>query len=182
MSLVTRLGLRKAAPVILNEGRNRLQNLKKAIGEAEASADGIYYCYPIPDGTWQLLPYRFDEFDECDHPAMWEEMVAPLLAHKFATKSKGSIQALEKALKEYPYGLPRGRVTKEGLKCKIFHGDNHAKLVSRSLVERAFSCQGKAVWEKDDHERAVTEEKQAVRRILRLKSDWPSVSQSDLFG
>jgi len=75
------------------------------------------------------------------------------------------------------YAFPRGRVTKVGTKYVIYHGNDLQPWmkVTKRQIEKVFGVTGRCRWEFDDHERCQTPDKEEMRRLLRLKEDWPSV-------
>ena len=153
--------------------------------ESEAPSEGFWYFVRYPD-RWKTVAVRYDNQSvehNMTHPEYWENQLVPELAKAWGLDSWGA-----KELKDYPYGFPRGRVTKAG-RWIIQWGNNMPEGVSFSKegVEALFSLSldHKVKWEvddhevssvvdKDDHEVSSVVDKDAVRKLLGIKEDWPA--------
>lgn len=144
--------------------------------EAQSPSEGLYYLVLTPTG-WEPYSYRFDEFPELDHPELWEDYVAPVLAHRWAAKLKRPASVLEKNLAYHPFAFPRGRVG--GKPWKVFHGKDTPKGISRALIQRLFTLPPSTKWELDDHEQCQKVDRDDVRALLNIRETWPAVSWDD---
>lgn len=141
-------------------------------------SEGIYYAVRFSEG-WSIFICRFDEFGgETDHTALWEDYVCQPLALNWE-QSFGDDGVLEEALHLHAYGFPRGRIARVpgGSTFNILHGGDLEKFmgISPETIERLFSVTGRAHWVRDEHEQCQEDDRDAVRRILRLKENWRAV-------
>lgn len=134
---------------------------------------GAYYFVRYPLG-WDIYAVRDAEWGHMDHPDLWAELVVPQLAGAWSKALKMPAKGLEKALRLHSYGFPRGRVTGHGHRWLVLHGGD-AKTISKPRLERAFQITGMATWERDMHEQCQKDDRDALRRILKLKDNWPAV-------
>ena len=140
-------------------------------------SEGVYYLAPL-GSKWVVLAYRYADVDrEMDHSEFWEFHVCQHLAAHWCTKVALSYSNLRKRIREYPYGLPRGRVTRVGRTYHVYHGADlsNALGVKRQTIEAIFGLKGKAKWVEDDHEHCLMADKEALREILALEVDWNAV-------
>ena len=163
------LSPRTISPLVVQTARSLIDRLD----ESALPTDGIYYVVRYPD-KWDVFAYRFDNFPEIDHTALWCDHVAPVLARCWGRALRLSPAKLEKSLTLHAYGFPRGRVTKMGMQFRVLYGGD-APFIPNSRVEHAFDLAG-AKWERDEHEQCQAEDKEAVRSLLRIKEDWKAVS------
>ncbi len=154
-------------PIVANQSRLETRSLS----ESASATDGIYYAMRAPSG-WTLFAYRFDEFPEIDHSELWETHVAPILALRWAPSAKAA--KLEAELASFPYAFPRGRVSRSGNRFLVSHGGDLPASITKSAVMRAFSLPPNTPWELDNHEICAEIDRDAVRRLLKLKETWPA--------
>lgn len=97
-----------------NHGLGYMMSVKnfahqRALKESREQHVGPYYWVPIPAENekgykWDLLTFFEDVYGGfVEHMKAWEKEVAPYLAEKWGKSVR--------ALKDLPYGVPRGRVT-----------------------------------------------------------------------
>ena len=151
------------------------KEIANRLTEPALPTDGIYYVVRYPD-KWDIFAYRFDNFPETDHSALWTDYLAPILSRIWSKALKLSPQILEQELSLHTYGFPRGRVTNMSGRFKVLHGGDTTALVPASRIERAFDLSGMAKWERDGHEQCQGEDKEAIRSLLKIKENWPAVS------
>lgn len=137
---------------------------------------GIYYILRYPNG-WRLFSFRYDQHPgELGHPDVWERFVVKSLAEPWSRRLRVNPRWLAEELRLCCYGFPRGRVVGVGhRRLVVLWGADHLRFVTKAAVARAFSCPGLR-WEIDEHEHCQCDDKEAVRRVLRIEEDWPSVS------
>ncbi len=150
--------------------------ISKSRGKVSASC-GIYYVVPMSDG-WHVMACRYADVErEIDHVEFWELQVSRALAGNWAIKRAISFNRLRDYLKEHPHALPRGRVVCNNSRYVVYHGLDIplASGVKRQAIETIFGIKGKALWTEDDHEHCLSADKMAVREVLALEGDWPSI-------
>lgn len=149
-------------------------------------SEGIFYVIYMPAG-WSLFSCRLDEYGDNDHSQFWVDYVAPELSRAWAAPLKKTPSFLETALADHVYGFPRGRISKGSSGRSrghlVLHGGDFTELgISTAAVERAFSLQGVAKWECDEHERCQKEDQTALCQILKMgKPTWPAANMEDEF-
>ena len=157
-----------ASPLVACRARMLVESVLK---ENERPFEGIFYVWRKPTG-WGLFPYRFDEFPEIDHCALWSYHVVPVLAHLWAPKLKRPARVVAELIENLPYGFPRGRISKAGRGYLVLHGDDFGEFCARGTVEKAFSLNGTAKWDHDDHEVCSDFDKAQLRHILKIRENW----------
>lgn len=174
--LLERYGSRVLRPIVYQSTREHLAR----IAETESPSDGIYYCILSPNGTWNLSSYRFDEMPEKDHDKYWEDFVAPLVAYQWAARLKRDPEQLAQALQSNYFGFPRGRIGKDGGRFFVRHGNDTPVGITKEQIRRAFTLPTSAEWEFDTHERCQPEDRDIIRRLLRLKQTWSATGHEEL--
>lgn len=145
-----------------------------ALTEALRPSEGAFYVVRYPTG-WRLFGIREDDFGgSVDHSEIWD-MVSADLADKYSKKLKISAGELLNRLQNHPYGFPRGRVTIFERQQKILWGGEKQVSSVAPAIQRLFSVR-RADWETDEHEQCQKEDKDAVRRILKIRENWPAAS------
>lgn len=148
-------------------------NGRKKAQEAQRSAstqavEGVWYVAKDTDG-WKLFAYPFRPESEIqDHSAFWEQILAPYLALKYKLPKK-----LEMELALYPYGFPRGRISKVEGKFFVYHGADWHPFPAQAEVAKAFHLSKRAMWVFDDHETRLEWDVERVSRSLNLKTNMP---------
>lgn len=141
------------------------------------ASEGIYYIVRYPSG-WHLAPCRFDEEGEMSHSDFWRLFaVSAMVAQQWQRMLCRDLDDLTEDLRLLLYAFPRGRVTKVGKKFRVYHGTDLQPFmkITRKMVERSFGIAGCCQWTFDEHERCLTEDKEALRELLGIQEDWPSV-------
>ena len=153
--------------------RQRSRQLVERLIENVVSSEGIYYCLLQSEG-WELYGYRFDDYPQIDHISFWERFVVPTLAHRWARRLNVDAVALERAMRPFPYALPRGRVVHNSTRqWVVYHGGEKVSPVR--MVQRIFGLAARVRWETDEHERCQHAEKEQFRRLVCAGLDWPAV-------
>src|ERR1700693_536582 len=148
-----------------------------AVIKSVSSPEGIYYLVRYSSG-WCLMSCRFDEEGEMSHSDFWRLFaVSAMVAQQWQRKLRRDLDDLTEDLRLPVYAFPRGRVTKVGEKYHVYHGNDLQPFmkITRKLIERSFGIAGCCQWTFDEHERCLTEDKDAMRELLEIKEDWPSV-------
>ena len=132
--------------------------------------EGIWYLARGIKG-WGLYTHVFNPDSKVlYHNVFWEKLLAPRLARHYKLTRQA---AAELAL--CPYAFPRGRVTKIGAELRVYHGSDWMPFITKDAIESAFNIKGKARWFEDEHERCITHDKDAVRKLLQIADDWKAV-------
>lgn len=131
--------------------------------------EGVFYVIRL-GRAWCIHALRYEDPEKTwDHSEFWQRDMTPLLADAYR------LNALQREeLSMYPYGFPRGRVTKAEQGWRVYHGADFAKFVSKRSVETVFAVGSVAKWETDDHERCLAYDRDAVCRLLGVQAIWPA--------
>lgn len=155
------------SPYVLQRSRE-LSELP--LDESLDPSDGLFYCVRFPEG-WELYSIRVDDFGEMVHPDVWEELVSPLVATKWSRVLKVSAPELLREVREYCYGFPRGRVVKNIPEGQRIYSSEIPKQIPRDSIERAFGLTNPK-WMRDLHEVPLKYERDALRKLLKIKETW----------
>ncbi len=135
--------------------------------------EGIYYVVRFPE-QWGVMCLRFQPGQDVGHPDLWTQHISRFLAIKWSEIIGSTESHIWNLISDSPYAFPRGRVVKQRTRQIVFHGDDLEAFmgVSRDLIETAFGLQPKVKWQRDDHERCQSLDKEFVRSVLKLGEDW----------
>jgi hypothetical protein len=129
---------------------------------------GGYYWLPTPGArsvVWDILTCYQLGFDaEAGHVEMWDAVI-----DRLATAWGKDVVALGRMLKDCPYGLPRGRVTRPGRRFLVLHGDDWPRADGLERVVIAFGLDRRPVRVLfDEHERTMEEDRGMIVKALGL--------------
>jgi hypothetical protein len=180
-------GTRILGPSVAQSNRTRLGST------TDSPSEGLFCIVRYHgDGSWKPFIYRFDEFPRfADSPGcenrpfvqsdLWEQFILSILAVNWSDALELEERQLEDALLRHCNAFPHGRVARVSgeTKYNIFHGDDLMPFmgISQEAVEGLFSVRGTAHWVHDECEDCQTEDRDAVRKILRLPEweNWRAV-------
>jgi hypothetical protein len=133
-----------------------------------AGKTGGYYWLPTPGNdsvSWDVVTCHQLGFDaEAGHVEFWDVVI-----ERLATTWGKDVAAIGRMLKNCPYGLPRGRVTRPGRRFFVLHGDDWPRADGLGRVLVAFGLELRLVRVLfDEHERTMNEERNRVTRALSL--------------
>lgn len=127
---------------------------------------GAYYWLPKPCDkgvAWDVMTSHALGFDaEAGHVEMWGEVVVRL-----ASVWDKDVDALSRKLRNCPYGLPRGRVTRPAKRFLVLHGGDSPCADGLEPVLVAFGLRHhfvRVVF--DEHERTLEEDRMRVTKAL----------------
>lgn len=136
---------------------------------------GIYYVVRYPR-NWKLYPLQQGAFGDSEHIEGWRRFVAPELADAWASAWNLSTDQLQ--LLPFHLAFPRGRIKRAAIgEFTVFHGDDLLPTgIAHAAIEKAFGLGSEQInWTIDPHEKCRTDHKNAVRQMLSITEDWPSV-------
>lgn len=136
---------------------------------AVAGLTGGYYWLPSPgDGspTWDVVTCHDLGFDEEDgHVEFWHAVI-----DRLATAWGKDVAVLRRLLRNCPYGLPRGRVTRPGRRFLVLHGDDWPRPDGLERVLVAFRLDRRLVRPlSDEHERMMDGDRMQLLRALGIE-------------
>ena len=160
--------------------RKRLIREESRTGAALTPCEGIFYVVRFPDG-WKPVAMRFEGIEDCGHPDFWRSHVVPMLVRAWSPVLRTTMHALTSDLRLCEYGFPRGRVVKQDTRYVVMHGNDLERFmrVKRRSIEELFGIAKKAAWSEDDHEHCLRDDKNAIRSVLRISTDWKHVEISE---
>ena len=139
--------------------------------------EGIYYVIRCPTG-WEAVFYHFDVNGDYNHYDWWEESLSAQVAAKWVKALRKSAETIRQDIRLLTYAFPRGRISKVGRRFLSLHGADLTKPmnVSKKIIEDAFGLSERVSWQIDEHEQCQSDDKEQMRRILRIPEDWNAVS------
>lgn len=130
---------------------------------------GGYYWLPTPgDGSlsWDVVTCHRLGFDaDAGHVEMWHAVI-----DRLAAAWGKDVAVLGHLLKDRPYGLPRGRVTRPGRRFLVLHGDDSPRPDWLVPVLLAFALDRREVrLLHDEHERTLDDDRIIVAKVLGIR-------------
>lgn len=147
--------------------------------KAREASPGSFALIPTHKG-WKLVTFSFEEWGhEVEVEHIWPLVAKALTIFwlKPLNLPHDQFQTLAAQLAACPLALPQGTVQNvQGW--HVFWADNFPSkcLVTPKLVESAFGLENCWVeWVVSEQERSHPEQKQELRKILKLAEDWPEI-------
>ena len=154
------------------------QRANKPLTEQRKPAtEGIWYwVYYAPN--WKLEAFITSDPDDealyqLGHPVAWSTYIVPLLKDHYKLED-----VVARKLEELPYGMPRGRMGKEGGIWKFWYGDDFPHGLSPERAKRqiisvfwlnAPAASGKVEWHVAPHEKMNVDDQIDVQSIIGVK-------------
>jgi hypothetical protein len=106
--------------------------------------------------------HRLGFDSDAGHVEMWDAVI-----DRLAAAWGKDVAVLGRLLKDYPYGLPRGRVTRPGRTFLVLHGDDSPRPDWLERVMVAFGLERQIVRVLyDEHERMLDDDRINVAKAL----------------
>lgn len=160
--------------------RNNLKSLWKIDQTVDLQEDtsglqseGVYYCCKLPSG-WKFYGLKGSTSNHYD---FWKEKVLPSIVINYYPHRTDLNSKIYNALKENYCGFPRGRVSMSSDHYDVWNGNNLPNNVQSYFNQQItkFFCLKNPKFSFYAHEQCVDDDKNRVRKVFKIKEDWPSV-------
>lgn len=146
---------------------------------AHPESGGIFFVAPFPSG-WEICAFPFKRWPDVGHALIWEMMVAPQLALRWACqlhppealdRQPRLLAALARQLGNLYDAVPRGRAQAsldDPRSCVVYHGNDlePAMGVTRRQIAKLLLLPPRTPWIVDDHETRNSESMRELQRLL----------------
>ena len=133
--------------------------------------------------NWRLYAAKCDKWSSQEHTEIWEYELSRVVAknwsvdHKDIRKLWYAFPRFRVAVKDSPEYIQLSYYRSLKTRCLVIHGGDLKGKVSQSSIEEAYCLKSReTTYIVSDHEKCITSQKEAIRRLLRIREDWPSIS------